>query len=43
VRYRIALKGEGEKTSVTVQNSQGNPEPGDAAQRIVALLVEDLK
>jgi outer membrane protein assembly factor BamC len=43
VRYRIALKGEGEKTSVTVQNSQGSPEAGDAAQRIVALLVEDLK
>jgi outer membrane protein assembly factor BamC len=43
VRYRIALKGEGDKTSVTVQNSQGSPEPGDAAQRIVALLVEDLK
>jgi outer membrane protein assembly factor BamC len=43
VRYRIALKGEGDKTSVTVQNSQGSPEPGDAAQRIVALLVDDLK
>jgi outer membrane protein assembly factor BamC len=43
VRYRIALKGDGEKTNVSVQNSQGAPESGEAAQRIVALLVEDLK
>jgi outer membrane protein assembly factor BamC len=43
VRYRIALKGEGERTNVTVQNSQGQPESGPVAQRIVALLVDDLK
>jgi outer membrane protein assembly factor BamC len=43
VRYRIAVKGEGEKTSVTVQNSQGAPEASDVGQRIVALLVNDLK
>lgn len=43
VRYRIALKGEGERTNVTVQNSQGQPETGPVAQRIVALLVDDLK
>jgi outer membrane protein assembly factor BamC len=43
VRYRIALKGEGERTSVTVQNSQGAPETGPVAQRIVSLLVDDLK
>jgi len=43
VRYRIALKGEGERTSVTVQNSQGAPETSDVGQRIVSLLVDDLK
>ncbi len=43
VRYRIAVKGEGEKTNVTVQNSLGSPEASDVGQRIVALLVDDLK
>jgi outer membrane protein assembly factor BamC len=43
VRLRIAVKGEGEKTNVTVQNSQGSPEASDVGQRIVALLVDDLK
>jgi outer membrane protein assembly factor BamC len=44
VRYRIALKGDGDqRTSVTVQNSQGAPEASDVGQRIVGLLVEDLK
>jgi outer membrane protein assembly factor BamC len=43
VRYRIAVKGEGERTSVSVQNSQGAPEASDVGQRIVALLVNDLK
>jgi outer membrane protein assembly factor BamC len=43
VRYRIAVKGDGEKTNVSVQNSQGAPEVSDVAQRIVALLVDDLR
>jgi outer membrane protein assembly factor BamC len=43
VRYRIAVKSEGDKTNVTVQNSQGAPEASDVGQRIVALLVDDLK
>ncbi|MDH4061883.1 MAG: outer membrane protein assembly factor BamC [Aquincola sp.] len=43
VRYRIALKSEGERTNVTVQNSQGAPEASDVGQRIVSLLVDDLK
>jgi outer membrane protein assembly factor BamC len=42
-RYRIAVKGEGERTNVTVQNSQGAPEASEVGQRIVALLVDDLK
>jgi outer membrane protein assembly factor BamC len=43
VRYRIAVKGEGDRTNVAVQNSQGAPEASDVGQRIVALLVNDLK
>lgn len=44
VRLRIALKGEGEgKTNVSIQNAQGAPESGPTGQRIVALLVDDLK
>lgn len=43
VRYRIAVKGEGDRTSVTVQNTQGAPENSEVGQRIVALLVDDLK
>ena len=43
-RYRIAVKGQPEaKTLVTVQNNQGAPETGDAAQRILELLVTDLR
>jgi outer membrane protein assembly factor BamC len=42
-RYRVVLKAEGERTQITVQNSQGAPEAGEIGQRIVALLVEDLK
>jgi outer membrane protein assembly factor BamC len=42
-RYRIALKRDGDKTQVAVQTSQGAPEAGEAGQRIVALLVEELK
>ena len=42
-RYRIAVKAEGERTQVSVQNAQGGPENGAVGQRIVALLVDDLK
>ena len=42
-RYRIAVKGDGERTNVSVQNAQGGPENGAVGQRIVGLLVEDLK
>jgi len=43
VRYRVVLKGQGEQTTVTVLNPQGQPENGDAGKRIVGLLAEDLK
>ncbi len=42
-RYRIAVKTEGTVTNVSVQNTQGGPENSAVAQRIVGLLVEDLK
>jgi len=42
-RYRIAVKTEGERTSISVQNAQGGPENGAVGQRIAALLVDDLK
>jgi outer membrane protein assembly factor BamC len=43
LRYRIALKADGERTNVTVQNSQGAPEASEVGRRIVSLLVDDLK
>jgi outer membrane protein assembly factor BamC len=42
-RYRIALKGEGDKTLVSVLDAKGSPEGGEVGQRIVSVLVEDLK
>jgi outer membrane protein assembly factor BamC len=43
VRYRVAVKGQGEQSTVTVLNAQGQPENGEAARKIVSLLAEDLK
>lgn len=43
VRYRVALKGDGDKTAVTVQTATGAPETGDNAKRIVALLMDELR
>ncbi|HEX6708602.1 MAG TPA: outer membrane protein assembly factor BamC [Albitalea sp.] len=42
-RYRVQVKGEGDRSTVTVLNNQGQPENGEAGKRIVSLLVEDLK
>ncbi len=42
-RYRVAVKGQGESSTVQVLDSQGNPERGEAGKRIVSLLVDDLK
>jgi outer membrane protein assembly factor BamC len=42
-RYRVAVKGDGERSTVAVLSSQGAPEGSDVGKRIVALLVEDLK
>jgi outer membrane protein assembly factor BamC len=42
-RYRVALKSAGNETTVSVQDAKGTPEGGDVGQRIVALLVGELK
>jgi outer membrane protein assembly factor BamC len=42
-RYRVSVKGDGERSLVTVLNAQGAPEAGEAGKRIVNLLVEDLR
>lgn len=43
VRYRVAVKGSGDKTTVAVQTSAGAPETGDAGKTIVARLVRELR
>ena len=42
-RYRVVVKGEGERSTVSVQDSKGVPDNGDAGKRITTLLLEDLK
>jgi outer membrane protein assembly factor BamC len=42
-RYRVNVKGDGERAIVTVLNAQGAAESGEAGQRIVSLLLEDLR
>lgn len=42
-QYRIAVRGQGERTTVAVQNRDGSPAPAQAAQRIVSLLASDLR
>ena len=43
VRYRVNLKSEGDVSEVSVLNASGAPENGEAGQRIVRFLVEELK
>ena len=42
-RYRVQVKGEGERSTVSVLNDKGGAETGETASRITKLLVEDLK
>jgi len=42
-RYRVTVKAEGDRSTVTVLNGQGAPENGDAGKRITTLLLDDLK
>jgi outer membrane protein assembly factor BamC len=43
IRYRVIVKAEGDVSTASVYDSTGAPENGDAGQRIVKLLVDDLK
>ena len=43
LKYRIAVKSEGEKSTVSVLNAQGAPESSANAQRIVQVIADDLK
>ncbi len=42
-RYRVNVKSDGASSIVTVLDSRGAPENGEAGQRIVRLLVDELK
>jgi len=42
-KYRISIKAPGDTATVTVLNDQGQPDKGENAQRIVSLLVDELK
>jgi outer membrane protein assembly factor BamC len=43
LKYRIALKSEGQTTTVSVLNAAGGPEKSADAQRIVQVIADDLK
>ena len=43
VRYRVQVKGDGQRSKVTVQNSEGGAPDNDVATRLSKLLVDDLK
>jgi outer membrane protein assembly factor BamC len=43
VRYRVAVKGADGKSTVSVQTSAGGPDVGENGQRIVALLLKELR
>ena len=42
-KYRIALKSQGESTTVSVLNASGAPETSETARRIVQVIADDLK
>jgi outer membrane protein assembly factor BamC len=42
-RYRVQVRGEGERTVVSVLSAQGSADTSATAQRIVTMLVEELK
>ncbi len=43
LKYRIAVRSQGEATTVSVLNAQGSPETSANAQRIVQVIADDLK
>ncbi|MEP7295725.1 MAG: outer membrane protein assembly factor BamC [Burkholderiales bacterium] len=42
-RYRIVIKAEGERSTVSVLDGKGAPENGETGKRITTLLLDDLK
>jgi outer membrane protein assembly factor BamC len=42
-KYRIAVQSQGESSTVSVLNATGSPETSDNAQRILKVIVDDLK
>ena len=42
-RYRVSVKADGDRSTVSILDNQGAPENGDAGKRITALLLDDLK
>jgi outer membrane protein assembly factor BamC len=42
-KFQIALKSQGESTVVSVLNSKGTPETSSAAERIIKVIVDDIK
>jgi len=42
-RYRVSVRSEGESSTITVLDDSGAPEKGETGQRIVKLLVDELK
>ncbi|MBC8056331.1 MAG: outer membrane protein assembly factor BamC [Rhizobiales bacterium] len=42
-RYRVSVKGDGDRSTVSVFTGAGAPENGDAGKRITGLLLDDLK
>jgi outer membrane protein assembly factor BamC len=43
LKYRIAVRSQGEMTTISVLNANGTPETSETAQRIVKVLADDLK
>jgi outer membrane protein assembly factor BamC len=43
VRYRVSVKADGKTSTVSVLDNQGAPEKGEAGQRIIKLLLAELK
>jgi len=43
IKYRIALRSQGESTTVSVLNAEGAPEASANAQRIVQVIADDLR
>lgn len=42
-KYRITVRGQGERSTVSVLNAEGGPEMSDNAQRILKVIADDLR